>query len=261
MAATTGRVLSFDGVDDRVDFPGAALPRGKHITISFWSFGGPNQPRDDTSFSAVDTKGIMIVNIHIPWSNGNVYFDCGTQTSNRILRLDAEESYRGSWVHWAFTKNADLGVMQIFRNGTSWHAANGMKLALRKCGGAKLGCFIHNELAYEGRFSDLRIWNCARNADEIRSDMNRRLRGDEEGLVGYWPLDEGQGTTVYDKTDNANHGTIHGATWEEAAPPIHDQHGMETPVAAGYGYWWRWRNALAESRQLPAGTRRGRIWS
>ena len=32
------------------------------------------------------------------------------------------------------------------------------------------------------------------------------------GMVSYWKLDEGSGTTAYDSVD-ANHGTIYGATW------------------------------------------------
>lgn len=36
------------------------------------------------------------------------------------------------------------------------------------------------------------------------------------GLVGYWPFDEGTGSTANDVSGNANHGTITGATWENA---------------------------------------------
>jgi hypothetical protein len=34
------------------------------------------------------------------------------------------------------------------------------------------------------------------------------------GPVGYWSFDEGYGTTAYDRTSNANDGTISGATWQ-----------------------------------------------
>ena len=35
------------------------------------------------------------------------------------------------------------------------------------------------------------------------------------GLVGYWMLDEGSGTTAYDSSGYDNHGTIYGATWAD----------------------------------------------
>jgi hypothetical protein len=50
--------------------------------------------------------------------------------------------------------------------------------------------------------------------------MSRCLAGDEPGLAGYWPLNEGTANTVCDKTQNANHGTIHGATWELSEVPV-----------------------------------------
>ena len=43
--------------------------------------------------------------------------------------------------------------------------------------------------------------------------MNQSLNGDEPGLVGYWKIDEGSGTTTADETSNGNNGTISGAIW------------------------------------------------
>ena len=39
----------------------------------------------------------------------------------------------------------------------------------------------------------------------------------EQGLVGYWPLDEGLGTTAYDASGGGNNGTITGATWQNVS--------------------------------------------
>ena len=43
--------------------------------------------------------------------------------------------------------------------------------------------------------------------------MNVVLSGDEEGLVGYWGLDEGSGTTAGDSSANGNDGMIYNANW------------------------------------------------
>ncbi len=66
---------------------------------------------------------------------------------------------------------------------------------------------------FKGQIAEFRIWNRARSQGEIQADMSRRLVGNEPGLVGYWPLNEGTGCIVNDKTNNANHGKIHAATW------------------------------------------------
>ena len=43
--------------------------------------------------------------------------------------------------------------------------------------------------------------------------MNRRLTGQEDGLLVYWPLDEADGTTVFDRTPNGHRGIVNGASW------------------------------------------------
>lgn len=66
---------------------------------------------------------------------------------------------------------------------------------------------------FKGQIAEFRIWNRSRSQVEIQADMSRPLVGIEPGLVGYWPLNEGTGSVVNDKTNNANHGKIHEATW------------------------------------------------
>lgn len=69
---------------------------------------------------------------------------------------------------------------------------------------------------------EVRIWNYARSVEEIRQCMNKKLLGNESGLIGYWRLDEGEGTTVYDLTPNRNNGTIYNAEWVESTAPIYE---------------------------------------
>jgi len=46
--------------------------------------------------------------------------------------------------------------------------------------------------------------------------MSQRLKGQESGLVAYWPLDsiktEGETQQVLDLSSNGNNGTVKGAT-------------------------------------------------
>jgi hypothetical protein len=58
-----------------------------------------------------------------------------------------------------------------------------------------------------GQIRDVRLWKVARSPEKIVADMNRRLNGDEEGLVAYFPMDEGSGTEIKnlaDPTGNSN---------------------------------------------------------
>lgn len=65
-----------------------------------------------------------------------------------------------------------------------------------------------NTLFLNGEIYEVRIWNRARSAEEIALYANCKLTGKEEGLVFYADFATGSGTTLYDLTDNMNHGTI-----------------------------------------------------
>ena len=54
--------------------------------------------------------------------------------------------------------------------------------------------------------------------NEIQKYMNCPPTGIEEGLIGYWNFEEGQGDTVYDLTGNGNDGIINGATYSTDVP-------------------------------------------
>ena len=55
--------------------------------------------------------------------------------------------------------------------------------------------------SFLGRMAEVSLFNVAVPADRIAGFAKHRLSGDEPGLVGYWPLDEGSGTAVADHVD------------------------------------------------------------
>ncbi|MHC4605017.1 MAG: hypothetical protein ACYS6W_17005, partial [Planctomycetota bacterium] len=59
-----------------------------------------------------------------------------------------------------------------------------------------------------GIIDEVRIYDRALSAEEIRANMHTRLSGDEPGLVGYWDFDEGMGQIVYDLSGNGNDGQL-----------------------------------------------------
>ena len=68
---------------------------------------------------------------------------------------------------------------------------------------------------FDGKMDEVRFWNIARSDNEIKAYRNVSLAGDEDGLIGYWRLDEDSGTFVIDSSANGNHGNLSGgANWE-----------------------------------------------
>ncbi|UCE17298.1 MAG: T9SS type A sorting domain-containing protein [Gemmatimonadota bacterium] len=68
---------------------------------------------------------------------------------------------------------------------------------------------------YVGLIDEVRIWNRARSAEEIRGNMNVCLSGTEVGLVGYWQMNEGVGQTIHDKSPHEHHGSLGDVLWRE----------------------------------------------
>ena len=98
------------------------------ITVSAWIYGDVDiMPANSYLFEGKDGSGNRTVNVHLPWSNGNVYWDCGNNggTYDRIEKTANTADYEGKWNHWAFTKNASTGEMKMYLNGSLWHSGTG----------------------------------------------------------------------------------------------------------------------------------------
>ena len=68
-----------------------------------------------------DTVNNRIINIHMPWSNNNLYFDVGEGSSyDRIYTGASGSEIDGTWNHWSFVKKQSPGEMFIYKNGVLW---------------------------------------------------------------------------------------------------------------------------------------------
>ncbi|QLE54021.1 hypothetical protein FD724_40135, partial (plasmid) [Nostoc sp. C057] len=218
------RGIVLNGVDSYVELPPESMPIGNEITITFWAKGGISLPKNNAFIYANGVNNERVLNIHLPWSNGSIYFDCGADGngSDRIEKATQPTEYKGEWVHWAFTKNAKIGEMKIYRNGILWHSVTGCNRPLPKTAILHLGKFATaNSDYYEGTVSELCIWKVARSGKEINNSMYLQLTGQETNLVGYWRLggiaiDENKQRQVVDFSVNKNDGIVYGDCYVSA---------------------------------------------
>ena len=59
---------------------------------------------------------------------------------------------------------------------------------------------------------EFRIWNKARSQSEIQATMNNTLTGSESGLVAYYKMNDGSGTSLADSSSNSNTATLYNMT-------------------------------------------------
>ncbi len=115
------------------------------------------------------------------------------------------------WVHIAFTFDKDNDMILYVNGVNDGSVSAGASLNHNSTVVYING--IQNCVGFTGRIDEVRIWNHARTAEQIKRYMHTRLYGTETGLVAYYPMDEGTGSTAYDMSQNSNNGTITGATW------------------------------------------------
>lgn len=133
-----------------------------------------------------------------------VSYSCSNLSTNIWYRLSLV-SDKGSTVK--------IHIDSVERGSASDSGVRGDATAQILRVGASYNNFTSSWGAYANAYiADIRLWNVARTPAAMLADYNTRLVGDESGLVKYWKLDEGTGTTVEDLI-GSNDGTITGADW------------------------------------------------
>ena len=174
---TNGRLsgaLWFDGTNDYVSVPvGAVTGLGSQVTIAFWAFGNPDQmPVNNAVLNANDGSGYRTLNLHLPWSDGTVYWDAGNSGGSSYDRVTfaASTNGEGRWSHWAFTKNASSGQMAIYLNGQLRASGAGLTRTFPAAiSGFRIGSYAAGGTCFPGAVDDLRIYPAALDGGAVRA--------------------------------------------------------------------------------------------
>ena len=208
--------LSFDGNDDYVNVGNtSSLTISGDITVSAWVYF------DD--FSAIPTVISKVTD------GSNVGYGIEKKSQQDKLSFwigdgtDFVDAISGvlsatTWYHVVGTNDGTNS--KIYING-ELEATVAQGNPAGPTGDLKIGLHSTQSQSYrywDGLIDEISIWNVALNQEQIQSIMSSELSGDETGLVAYWNFNEGEGETLYDRSGNANHGTINGATWSDDVP-------------------------------------------
>jgi len=139
--------------------------------------------------------------------------------------LYSEAVALNQWIH--VLVQGDGSTLQLYVDGTVVDEVAITPQTQTKQPNFAIGTWPDNlgQRVMNGIIDDVRVWNRPLNQQEINEALDQELAGDEEGLVGYWTFNEGQGDTAYDSSPTQNHGTIAGASWTAnvapMAPPVY----------------------------------------
>lgn len=186
------------------------------ITISFWARGDAGASTTKTfAFYGVDANGNRTASVHLPWSNTNIYWDCGNTggSYDRINKLAAVNQVEGSWNHYAFTKNATSGEMKIYINGVLFHSGTGKNRPIQ-ISQLAFGANLSGVNIYRGDLDEIRIWKKELTQTEISDWMYKSVDSSHpkySEMVAYYPLDEGSGNTTADLATGTLNASFNGA--------------------------------------------------
>ena len=203
----TERSLVWDGLNSKLD-GGKLNAISNELSVAFWLYGAtPIQPNNNSVLEGVTSNNQRSFNIHLPWSNGSIYFDCGFKNGgyDRIEKAAAVSDYEGQWNHWAFTKNAVTGEMKIYKNGALWITGLA-KLNPIQMSSLTIGDASTNGIPYNGRMRELSIWNKSLDSIQINQWKNKSIdpsHPNYSNLVFYFPFQESNGSQINDLAPNA----------------------------------------------------------
>ena len=187
----------------------------KEVTVNLWAKGNPGLPVNTYGFEGSDDAGNRQVSTHLPWGNGQIYWDCGNDGSgyDRINKTAAEPELKGNWVFWSFTKNAETGSMKIYKNGALWHSGTGRfkEIDLKNfvIGASKTG--VTN---YFGEIDGLQIWSKELDEATLKDLMHVTMNSthpDFDHLVYDLAFNEGTGRTTAATFSGNLNGTFEGS--------------------------------------------------
>ena len=180
----------------------------KEISVSFWARGNGNiLPANNSIFYAVDEEGNRQLNVHLPWSNSRVFWDCGYNSGSfdRIDKAAIPSEFADVWSHWVFTKNTVTGNMKIYLNGTLWHSASGKTKPIH-IAEFFLGGNQNGELPYQGDVDDFCVWSKELTTDEIHLILKENVSSGHnlyEYLAAHYDMNKTDNGMIFDRSTYA----------------------------------------------------------
>lgn len=129
------------------------------------------------------------------------------------------------WSHVGIAYDAAAGEVRTYLNGNPGRRVPIEGSISPTEAKLRLGARSESEQNFHGHLEEVRIWNTARTTDQIQRNLYARLIGDEDGLVGLWPLNDATRNAARDRTQPPNDGVLRNATWAEppSRSPIQDR--------------------------------------
>ena len=171
-----GQAINFDGEKDYIELTqveNSFSQIEKSITICFWQYGKDSLNHRDTIICSDYEYNVYDPSISINlgcWKQpGRYNWDCGLSSRPSDKRLSGNHRYKSEWAehwnHWAFTKDATTGIMQIYLNGILYDSREESDRHISTINSFTIGNGWYGY--YDGLLDDLKIFDYVLSQPEI----------------------------------------------------------------------------------------------
>lgn len=220
--------MYFNGSNQYVDLPNSTIIQiSTPMTISHWvnvqaypavvGLTFTNNQTNSSNISGVYAYVIPSGEVAISCGNNSGGGSTGRKTLTGVTKLQLNRWYN---VLFVIRTAVDMSIyIDGIEDGGTYSGTSTVLRYASQVG--RLGNQgITSNWDYTGYLDDVRLYNRALSLAEIQSlALSRSRLNITDGLVGYWPLDDGNvsktstNANVMDRSGNENHGTPSGAIW------------------------------------------------
>lgn len=188
-ALSQNTALSFNGTNTYVSTTASIVPTTGDFTVEFWTLV-PAVATGQTDFLFQGTPGTGSFFIGTDQATGNI--TAGDNWSNTTVPMPVNV-----WAHIALVNSG--GTASLFINGILKASQPGYSVT---AGGSPFNIGSQSATGgfTNGTIDELRIWNVARTAAQLRSGLFNPVSTSAPGLVAYYGFNEGSGTSLNNST-------------------------------------------------------------
>ncbi len=196
-----GSAYKFDGADTKIETSTLTLPQ--IITLEAWIYPkSTGEGGNGRIFSTLQTAEMRLTLN----SSSNIICRYPGTTGTMTLTTTTTVSLN-TWTHITTTYDGSSSAnrCKIYFNGVSQPLTDNSDIstaALQPTASWVLGNRADQSTAFDGYLDNFKIFDYVRTPAQVAWDYNHG------GPVGWWKMDECQGTTVYDASGFGNNGTL-----------------------------------------------------
>jgi len=205
-ANATNNCLTFNGTNQYVSLPATLwnnnFSNGTAITVEYWyKKGDGSTTYTMNSVYRVQTGSYFVAGYY---GSGGSHL---TSTGLSVTAGNTTTINDGTWHHMAITWSMN-GYFTSYFDGVQYAQIAGGSSYLPAMDAINyLASYNGSSEFLNGSLDEVRIWNTTRTAAQISANKDVELAGNESGLVAYYKMSNGSGTTL---TDNASAGLYSG---------------------------------------------------